>query len=95
MHFTNRYRHKDGTYRWLEWTAVPAGELIYAAARDITGRLEAEAEAGQRREELAHIARISTMGELTASLAHEINQPLAAIRSNAEAVSFGSNVPIA
>jgi PAS domain S-box-containing protein len=85
IHFENRYRCKDGTYRWMEWTAAPAGELIYAAARDITERLKAEAEARQRREELAHVARIATMGELTASLAHEINQPLAAIRSNAEA----------
>lgn len=85
IHFENRYRCKDAAYRWLEWTAAPAGELIYAAARDITERLAAEAEAGQRREELAHVARIATMGELTASLAHEINQPLAAIRTNAEA----------
>lgn len=85
IHFENRYRCTDGTYRWLEWTAAPASELIYAAARDITERLKAETEAGLRREELAHVARIATMGELTASLAHEINQPLAAIRSNAEA----------
>jgi PAS domain S-box-containing protein len=85
VYFKNRYCCKDGTYRWLEWTSAPAGELIYAAARDITERLMAEAEAGQRREELAHVARIATMGELTASLAHEINQPLGAIRSNAEA----------
>ena len=85
IHLENRYRCKDGTYRWLEWTAAPAGELIYAAARDITERLTAETEVRQRREELAHVARISTMGELTASLAHEINQPLAAILSNAEA----------
>ena len=38
------------------------------------------------RSELRHISRINTMGELAASLAHEINQPLAAIRSNAEAI---------
>jgi PAS domain S-box-containing protein len=36
--FENRYRCKDGTYRWLEWTASPAGSLIYAAARDVTER---------------------------------------------------------
>src|SRR4029077_3547270 len=40
----------------------------------------------QLRNELAYISRINTMGELAASLAHEINQPLAAIRSNAEAI---------
>ena len=85
MHFENRYRCKDGTYRWLEWNAVTAGSLIYAAARDFTEYINAEIEARQHREELAHVTRIATMGELTTSLAHEINQPLTAIQSNAEA----------
>lgn len=85
VHFENRYRRKDGSYCRLEWMAAPAGTLIYATARDLTERLKAEAEAQERRDELAHVSRIATMGELTASLAHEINQPLTAIRSNAEA----------
>jgi PAS domain S-box-containing protein len=85
MNFENRYRCKDGTYRWLEWNAVTAGSLIYAAARDLTKNMNAEIQARQNREELAHVTRIATMGELTTSLAHEINQPLAAIQSNAEA----------
>jgi PAS domain S-box-containing protein len=43
MRFENRYRHKDGTYRWLEWVAAPypSEQTIYAAARDITYRKEA------------------------------------------------------
>ncbi len=85
LHFGNRYRCKDGTYRWLEWTATPAGNLIYAAAHDVTERLKEEIEARQRRDELAHVTRIAMMGELTTALAHEINQPLTAILSNAEA----------
>jgi two-component system, LuxR family, sensor kinase FixL len=40
--FSNRYRREDGTYRWLEWRAAPLGELIYAAARDITERKQSE-----------------------------------------------------
>ena len=40
--FENRYRCKDGTHRWLEWNSVPAGNLIYAAARDVTERKQAE-----------------------------------------------------
>jgi PAS domain S-box-containing protein len=36
--FTNRYRHKDGSYRWLEWRSNPSPDWIYAAARDITQR---------------------------------------------------------
>ena len=38
-----------------------------------------------RREEIAHLGRVATMGELAASLAHELNQPLTAILSNAQA----------
>jgi PAS domain S-box-containing protein len=37
-YFMNRYKCKDGTYRWLEWSAAPIGNLIYAAARDVTER---------------------------------------------------------
>ncbi|MDD5300488.1 MAG: PAS domain S-box protein [Gallionella sp.] len=43
MRFTNRYRHKDGSYRWLEWTATSDVDkkLLYASARDITARKQA------------------------------------------------------
>ncbi len=43
MRFTNRYRHKDGSYRWLEWTATSDidKKLLYASARDITARKQA------------------------------------------------------
>jgi len=39
--FENRYRCKDGTYRWLEWSSASDGKLIYAAARDVTERKQA------------------------------------------------------
>ncbi|WP_319587380.1 PAS domain S-box protein [uncultured Desulfobulbus sp.] len=42
LDFVNRYRCQDGSYRWIEWRSVPAGSLIYAAARDITERKKAE-----------------------------------------------------
>jgi PAS domain S-box-containing protein len=42
LNFTNRYRHKDGSYRWLEWRSLPKGDLIFAAARDITAHKEME-----------------------------------------------------
>ncbi|WP_321507468.1 PAS domain S-box protein [uncultured Methanoregula sp.] len=38
VNFTNRYRHKDGSYRWVEWRSFPSGDRIFAAARDITER---------------------------------------------------------
>ena len=52
---------------------------------DVTERRHAEAEADKSRQELAHYLRVSTIGELTTSIAHELNQPLAAILANAQA----------
>ena len=42
LNFTNRYLCKDGSYRWIEWRSRPVGSTIYAAARDITDRLDTE-----------------------------------------------------
>jgi two-component system, LuxR family, sensor kinase FixL len=58
--------------------------LLRGVAFDITERVRMEREVAQHRNELAHIARVSTLGELAGSLAHEINQPLMAILANAE-----------
>jgi PAS domain S-box-containing protein len=48
LNFQNRYRHRDGSYRWLEWTSSPSadGALLYAAARDVTERKLEEARLG-------------------------------------------------
>ena len=86
-----RIGRKDGGIRWIEHTCQPVtgsqGEFlgIRVSNRDITDRLQAELEAQRHREELAHLSRVGMLGELTASLAHELNQPLTAILSNAQA----------
>jgi PAS domain S-box-containing protein len=77
-----------GGERWYEMTAEPlrrpeGGALVTHV--DITRRRHAEEEAQRQRDELAHVLRATTLGELAASLAHEINQPLAAIVANAQA----------
>jgi PAS domain S-box-containing protein len=72
-------------WRWLSWSArgiVDAtGRLtaIVATARDITARRRAEEQARQHLQSLAHVARVSSMGEMASAIAHEINQPLTAI----------------
>jgi two-component system sensor kinase FixL len=53
--------------------------------RDVSARVAAERAAAQAQQRLTHVARLSTMGEMAASLAHEINQPLAAITTYAQA----------
>jgi len=91
--FTMEYRLRrfDGEYCWVLVHGVPRFEsdgtfLGYiGTAIDITERKRAEAELRRQREDLAHVTRVSTMGELAASLAHELNQPLTAILSNAQA----------
>jgi len=57
------------------------------ACQDVTDQRRAEAASRRSRDEIAHLNRVAAMGELTASMAHELNQPLAAILSNAQAAS--------
>jgi len=84
-------KKKDGTSMIGSVTAVAvkdeAGEVKYydGIIEDVTELREAKEEAQKRREEIAHLGRVATMGELAASLAHELNQPLMAILSNAQA----------
>jgi PAS domain S-box-containing protein len=83
--FENRLRHKDGSYRCLSWTAVPDEGRLYAVARDVTDLKNAEEQLRASRNELTQVTRQMTMGAMTASIAHEVNQPLAAIVANANA----------
>jgi C4-dicarboxylate-specific signal transduction histidine kinase len=85
LHFENRLRHKDGSFRWLSWTAVTDHDRIYAVARDVTAFKAAEEELRSSRQELARVGRQLAMGAITASIAHEVNQPLAAIVSSGNA----------
>ncbi|WP_179228396.1 PAS domain S-box protein [Leptolyngbya ohadii] len=62
LSFTNRYRHQDGSYLWLEWRSVPKGNYIYAAARDITKRKQAEAELRLSQERLQLALEASNEG---------------------------------
>jgi signal transduction histidine kinase len=88
------YEHEvtlaDGTIGWQQWVDSPIvatdGRVaeLQGIGRDITDRKRAE-EANAR---LAHASRLAVMGELTASIAHEVNQPLTAILSNADAAEL-------
>src|SRR6516165_3449395 len=61
---------------------------VLASIIDITERRRAELEAARQRDELAHLSRVALLGELSGSLAHELNQPLAAILFNAQAAQL-------
>jgi len=86
-----RLLRPDGDIRWLisrgRYVRNDRGGIreLIGVAIDITAQVEADLQLGLQREEMARMSRVSSMGELTASLAHELNQPLTAIASNAAA----------
>ena len=81
----------DGGMRWIasrgrvECKGDGKPVRMRGVSIDITARKQAEQELHERRGELAHLARVTMLGELSGSLAHELNQPLTAILSNAQA----------
>ncbi len=83
-----QYRRKNGSLVWarnnvsiVPGTARQPGFLM-ALSEDITERKQAEEALSKARSELAHVTRISSLGVLTASIAHEVNQPLSGIVTN-------------
>jgi PAS domain S-box-containing protein len=72
--------------RFYEATIVRCdGDKILSIVKDVTDRKRAELGTEAQRRQLAHLSRVATLGELTGALAHELSQPLTAVRSNAQA----------
>lgn len=82
-------QRKDGSTFPMELAVgevhLPGGRCFTGIVRDVTRRKEAEEAARRRLDELAHASRLTAMGEMASGVTHELNQPLAAIRSFAEA----------
>jgi PAS domain S-box-containing protein len=85
-----RVRRADGEYRWMLHRKVPlrdqAGNIVkwYASSVDIEDRRRAEEALQEAQDKLAHVTRTQAMGELAASIAHEVNQPLTAVVTNGD-----------
>lgn len=84
--------HRDGSKRWFEIASRAIRETytgavveVISVSRDITTRVESEENNRRLADELAHAARLATLGELASSIAHEMNQPLATIVNFASA----------
>lgn len=90
-HVQKRYKSKDGSFVWANASVslIPGTEntpqMLVSIAEDVTERKRAEEALAKAQTELARVMRVTTMGELAASIAHEVNQPLAAVVANGHA----------
>jgi PAS domain S-box-containing protein len=79
IRFVNRYRCKDGSYRYISWVGIQEDGYVYCTGRDITVEREAEIELSKAQEALRQAQKVEAIGQLTGGIAHDFNNLLTGI----------------
>ncbi len=83
----NRFRHKDGSWRWLQWTMTENNGLIYVAGRHVTAEKEAAAALERIQRQNAHLQKMEAIGQLTGGIAHDFNNLLMIVSGHAQSLN--------
>ncbi|MDP9009816.1 MAG: PAS domain S-box protein [Pseudomonadota bacterium] len=79
IRFENRYRCKDGSYRWISWVGIQEDNFVYCTGRDITAERESEIELSKAQDALRQSQKMEAIGQLTGGIAHDFNNLLTGI----------------
>ena len=84
--YENRYKHKDGGYRWISWVAAPEGGFIYGSGRDITAEKRNAEALAKAEEALRQAQKIEAIGRLTGGIAHDFNNVMQSVAGTLELI---------
>jgi PAS domain S-box-containing protein len=82
----NRFRHKDGSWRWIQWTMTAENGLIYVSGRHVTLEKKAAEALAQAQQRSAHSKKMEALGQLTGGVAHDFNNLLMIVSGHAQSL---------